>query len=230
MLSKARRLLNQIKHNKSLHVHHNTNNNNELTRSNALLISSVEPASTNSDNDSDDPLLFLSKYTSNIEPLNIDELINDDIALPQHSATTKAGGMKNKFFTKELMLNQCNCDDDNDNSITTQCPMSTSDLPLHKGIMFKSCKRMQSHKDKVEKMKEKYVKLHSFSERVKSKFMHNMNKYDKVEKVVNELIALPMKVIEDDEVQDVSNAEKDNENEIVPRRKLDLIEIEMLMS
>lgn len=225
MLSKARRLLNQIKHNKSLHVHHNTNtNNNGATPSNTLLL----PIAHNNDND--DPLLFLSKYTSDIEPLNIDELINDDIALPQHSATTKAGGMKSKFFTKELMLNQCSCDeDDNSDSITTQCPMSTSDMPLHKGIMFKSCKRMKSHKDKVAKMKEKYVKLHSFSERMKSKFMHNANKYDKVEKVVNELMGLPMKVIEDDEVQDVK-AVVDKESEIIPRRKLDLIEIEMLMS
>lgn len=225
MLSKARRLLNQIKHNKSLHVHHNNNtNNNGATPSNTLLL----PIAHNNDND--DPLLFLSKYTSDIEPLNIDELINDDIALPQHSATTKAGGMKSKFFTKELMLNQCSCDeDDNSDSITTQCPMSTSDMPLHKGIMFKSCKRMKSHKDKVAKMKEKYVKLHSFSERMKSKFMHNANKYDKVEKVVNELMGLPMKVIEDDEVQDVK-AVVDKESEIIPRRKLDLIEIEMLMS
>lgn len=224
MLSKARRLLNQIKHNKSLHVHHNNNtNNNGATPSNTLLL----PIAHNNDND--DPLLFLSKYTSDIEPLNIDELINDDIALPQHSATTKAGGMKSKFFTKELMLNQCSCDeDDNSDSITTQCPMSTSDMPLHKGIMFKSCKRMKSHKDKVAKMKEKYVKLHSFSERMKSKFMHNANKYDKVEKVVNELMGLPMKVIEDDEVQDVKAMDK--ESEIIPRRKLDLIEIEMLMS
>ena len=226
MLSKVRRLLNQIKHNKSLHVHHNNNtNNNGATPSNTLLL----PIAHNNDNDNDDPLLFLSKYTSDIEPLNIDELINDDIALPQHSATTKAGGMKSKFFTKELMLNQCSCDeDDNSDSITTQCPMSTSDMPLHKGIMFKSCKRMKSHKDKVAKMKEKYVKLHSFSERMKSKFMHNANKYDKVEKVVNELMGLPMKVIEDDEVQDVKAVDK--ESEIIPRRKLDLIEIEMLMS
>lgn len=226
MLSKARRLLNQIKHNKSLHVHHNNNtNNNGATPSNTLLL----PIAHNNDNGNDDPLLFLSKYTSDIEPLNIDELINDDIALPQHSATTKAGGMKSKFFTKELMLNQCSCDeDDNSDSITTQCPMSTSDMPLHKGIMFKSCKRMKSHKDKVAKMKEKYVKLHSFSERMKSKFMHNANKYDKVEKVVNELMGLPMKVIEDDEVQDVKAVDK--ESEIIPRRKLDLIEIEMLMS
>jgi hypothetical protein len=224
MLSNARRLLNQIKHNKSLHVHHNNNtNNNGATPSNTLLL----PIAHNNDND--DPLLFLSKYTSDIEPLNIDELINDDIALPQHSATTKAGGMKSKFFTKELMLNQCSCDeDDNSDSITTQCPMSTSDMSLHKGIMFKSCKRMKSHKDKVAKMKEKYVKLHSFSERMKSKFMHNANKYDKAEKVVNELMGLPTKVIDDDEVQDVEVVDK--ENEIIPRRKLDLIEIEMLMS
>ena len=227
MLSKARRLLNQIKRNKSLHVHHNINNNGS-TPSNTLLL----PTSHNNDNDNDydcdndDPLLFLSKYTSDIEPLNIDELINDDIALPQHSATTKAGGMKSKFYTKKLMLNQCSCDDDD--SITTQCPMSTSDIPLHNGIMFKSCKRMKSHKDKVAKMKEKYMKLHSFSERMKRKFMHNANKFKKVEKVVNELMGLPTKVIDDDEVQDVKVVDK--ESEIIPRRKLDLIEIEMLMS
>ena len=63
---------------------------------------------------------------------------------------------------------------------------------------------------------------------MKRKFMHNANKYKKVEKVVNELMGLPMKVIDDDEVQDVKVVDK--ENEIIPRRKLDLIEIEMLMS
>ena len=217
MSSKARRLLKQIKNSKTL--------NNKSTPSNTF-VSTIQPSSSDMD-----PLVFLSQYTCEIEPLNIEELINDDddsIIPPQHSATTKACGMKSKFFTKQLLLNQSSCDEEDNSDVPiNQCPLSTSDLPLHNGIMFKSCKRMQTHRDNVAKMKEKYMNLHSFSERVKRKFMHNTNKYEKVERVVNELIGLPTKVINDDVVQDIG----EKENEILPRRrKLNLVEIEMLMS
>ena len=223
MSSKARLLLKQIKNSRT------TNNNIHSSTPSNPPLSSVPSSPSHSNTADIDPLLFLSQYSSEIEPLDIDELLNDETP-PQHSSTTKACGMKSKFFTKQLLLNQSSCDEeDNGDSLIIQCPLSTTRLPSHKGIMFKKSKRMKTHRDKVDKMKEKYVSLHSFSEKLKNKFVHNANKYGKVERVVDELMGIPTKVIEDEEVQEIGR-DNDTEVEIVPRRKLDLLEIEMLMS
>ena len=230
MASKAKRLLSQIKKSKTTLQYNEYNDNDDNTECNKH----KKQLRNENRNDDIDPLIFLSQYSIDVTQPNIDDYGSDNNSTPKHSSTR----IQSKFIkNRKLKLNTTGEDSDDDDdcsmehkltlSNTTEGQMSASVISGNQDTMCKADKRMKTHKKKVAKMKEKFFNLHSFSEQLKCKLINNKPKYQQVEHVINEFMTIPSTVIKDEEVQVIDN---DNcEMKLPLKRKLNLLEIEMLM-
>lgn len=230
-----------------------------ITSAETTTSSNIPPEQTDTNQEDElDPLSFLSKYSIEAKPegsdyglnLNTDSKLTqnkEEPAVPKHSFTSK--NVANNFYkqneftinTTQSALGRHNNVSPNpsgDNNVNEECkrkqqtangnevraPMQL--LSASNKTVNRCKKYMKCYKDKVVQNKERVEKLNKLTKLIEDKCKGKKTNIEKVERIMNELVNMKIEYVKDKDVQKVEVI--DNGKGV--KRKLDIIEIEMLMS
>lgn len=255
MASKAKRLLSQIKKSKTLTeppLQNSLRMSNPITSTTTTTsnVPSIQNDNNNNKEDEEelDPLSFLSKYSTNVKSDNIDAQLNLNVGLkftqnneptvPKHSFTSK--NVSNCIKQNEFNVNanhytlsehsvspSLSCERKQEMMTNENGQFESTNLTVVSNKTVSRCKKyMKCYKDKIIQNRERIEKLNKLTQLFEEKYKGKKMNIKKIERIMNELLKMKIDYIKDNDVQ---NMEVFGKGKCI-KRKLDMIEIEMLMS